>query len=107
MMWMSKRVVEVLTFAGCPHGEPAVELAERVVAEMAVDAVVRRVDVSDAEAAVTQRFLGSPTIRVDGHDIDPAADERHEYALSCRVYRTAAGVTGQPDEQWLRDALEL
>jgi len=101
-----QHLVEVLTFKGCPHGEPAFALAQRVVVETAVDAVVRRVDVPDTEAATTQRFLGSPTIRVDGRDIAPAADERHDYALSCRVYRTSAGVSGQPEERWLRDALE-
>jgi glutaredoxin len=105
MLRMSKRVVEVLTFAGCPHGEAAVALAERILAEMAVDTELRRVDVPDAEAAIKERFLGSPTIRLDGNDIDPAATERDDYVLSCRVYRTSAGVSGQPDEQWLRDAL--
>ena len=102
---MSKLVVEVLTFEGCPHGDPAVEMARRVVAEMDADAEVRRVDVPDADTAVKERFLGSPTIRVGGNDIDPTAAERSDYALSCRLYRTAAGVSGQPDEQWLRDAL--
>ena len=103
---MAEVLVEVLTFAGCPHGEPALDLVQRVVDELAVDAVVRRVDVPDAVAAIKERFLGSPTIRVNGNDIDPAAEERNDYALSCRLYRTSAGVSGQPDEQWLRDALE-
>ena len=103
---MAEVLVEVLTFAGCPHGEPALALAHRVVEEIAVNAVVRRVDVPDAAAAVEERFLGSPTIRVNGNDIDPTAEERNDYALSCRLYRTSAGVSGQPDEQWLRDALE-
>ena len=67
---------------------------------------MRRVDVPDTEAAVKERFLGSPTIRVDGQDIDPTATERNDYALSCRLYRTAAGASGQPGELWLRDALE-
>ena len=102
-----QRLVEVLTFKGCPHGDPALALAQRVVEEMAADATVSRDDVPDAEAAVKERFLGSPTIRVNGTDIDPTATERSDYALSCRVYRTFAGVSGQPDEQWLRDALEL
>ena len=102
---MAKRLVEVLSFEGCPHGEPALELAARVIREAGVEAELRRVDVSDPETAVQQRFLGSPTIRVDGRDIEPGAGERGEYALSCRVYRTSSGLTGQPDEQWLRDAL--
>ena len=71
----------------------------------AVGADVRRVDVPDSEAAAAQRFLGSPTIRVNGRDVEPGADERSDFVLSCRLYRTESGVSGQPDERWLRDAL--
>jgi hypothetical protein len=62
--------------------------------------------VPNAEAAVAQRFLGSPTIRIDGRDVEPGADERFGYAISCRMYRTSVGLAGQPNEQWLRDALK-
>ena len=102
---MSEPLIEVLTFAGCPHAEPALELVRQVVAQTGVSAAVRRVDVPDAEAAAAQRFLGSPTIRVNGRDIEPDAGERDDYALSCRVYRTDNGFRGEPDERWLRDAL--
>jgi hypothetical protein len=99
------RLVEVLTFEGCPHAEPALELARRVVAETGVDAIVRRVDVPDAETAKAKRFLGSPTIHVDGRDIEPGAEARDGYALSCRVYRIGQAVHGEPEERWLRQAL--
>lgn len=102
---MSGPLVEVLTFAGCPHAEPALELVRRVVDESGVAATVRRVDVPDADAAAAQRFLGSPTIRVDGRDIEPGVAERDQYVLSCRIYRTASGLGGEPDPQWLREAL--
>ncbi|MGH2933947.1 MAG: DF family (seleno)protein [Gaiellaceae bacterium] len=102
---MSTPLVEVLTFEGCPHAEPALELVRRVLAETGVAATVLRVDVPDPETAAAQRFLGSPTIRVNGRDIEPHADERADYVLSCRVYRTEKGFKGQPDERWLRNAL--
>jgi hypothetical protein len=51
------------------------------------------------------RFLGSPTIRVGGVDVDPQTAERDDYVLSCRTFRTEAGVSGQPDERWVREAL--
>ena len=95
----------MLTFEGCPHAEPALELVKRVLADSDVGATVRRVDVPDAEAAAAQRFLGSPTIRVNGRDIEPGITERDQYVLSCRIYRTNSGITGEPDEQWLREAL--
>ena len=102
---MSGPLVEVLTFEGCPHAEPALELVRRVITENGVAATVRRVDVPDAEAAAAQRFLGSPTIRVNGRDIEPGVTERNQYRLSCRIYRTDTGATGEPDEPWLREAL--
>jgi hypothetical protein len=105
MRAMAKHLIEVLTFAGCPHRTSALELAERVVREMAADAEVREVEVADEGGAIAQRFLGSPTIRVDGRDVEPGAEQRSDFALSCRVYRTARGLVGQPEEHWLRDAL--
>ena len=102
---MTGPLVEVLTFEGCPHAGPTLELVRRVIAESGVGATVRRVDVPDAETAAAQRFLGSPTIRVNDRDIEPGVAERSQYALCCRIYRTDSGVGGEPDEQWLRRAL--
>jgi hypothetical protein len=104
---MSTPLVEVLTFEGCPHAESALELVRRVLAESGIGATVCRVDVADAEAAAAHRFLGSPTIRVNGRDNEPGAraGERGQYVVSCRIYRTEHGLTGDPDERWLREAL--
>ena len=102
---MTGPLVELLTFQGCPHGEPALALAERVLAETGVAATLRRVDIDGPAAAVEHQFLGSPTIRVNGVDIEPEASDRREYVLACRVYRTSEGVRGEPDERSLRDAL--
>ncbi len=102
----SELLVEVLTYEGCPHAEPALRMVRRVVDDVGVVATVRRVDVPDPETATAQRFLGSPTIRVNGRDIEPdIAEERDEYALACRLYHTQGGIKGEPDECWLRDAL--
>jgi hypothetical protein len=62
--------------------------------------------VPDADAAVALRFLGSPTVRVDGHDVEPGADERRDFVLACRVYQTDQGTAGEPDEAWIRAALK-
>lgn len=102
---VSQPQIEVLTFAGCPHTQPALELVERIVDELALEASVHHVDVSDLEQAEAHRFLGSPSIRVNGRDIEPGAGERTDYTLACRIYRTETGITGEPDERWLREAL--
>jgi hypothetical protein len=62
--------------------------------------------VTDEEAVQRLRFLGSPTIRVRGEDVDPNTAAGGNYVLSCRLYRTDHGLAEQPDERWVRDALE-
>lgn len=98
-------LVEILYFDGCPNHEPALALVERVERELGTSAEVRLINVPDQAAAERLRFLGSPTIRVDGVDVDPHAEQRADYALSCRVFTTEHGRAGQPDERWIRDAL--
>ena len=98
-------LVEILSFAGCPNHPGALELVERVSGEVGLDPEIRVLDVPDQDAAQRLRFLDSPTIRVGGRDVDPQAEERSDYALSCRVFRTEAGIAGQPDARWVRDAL--
>jgi hypothetical protein len=97
--------VEILYFDGCPNYEAARTLVERVGGELGVRPEIGMIEVPDVETAHRQRFLGSPTVRVDGRDIEPGADDREEFTLACRVYRLDSGYSGQPDERWLRDAL--
>lgn len=102
---MSQLRVEVLYVEGCPSHDPARALVERVAAQLRLTSRIELIEVADADAAVQLRFLGSPTVRVDGRDVEPGAEERHDFAFSCRVYRTERGLAGQPDTAWIRDAL--
>lgn len=97
--------VEILYFDGCPNHEGALALVERVAGELGLEPEIRLVNVPDLEAADRVRFLGSPTVRVGGRDVEPGAEERLDYVFSCRVYRTEHGFAGQPQESWVRDAL--
>lgn len=102
---MSQPHVEILYFEGCPNHEPARSLVERIAADLEVEPEVDLVEVPDLDAATELRFLGSPTVRVNGRDVEPGAERRREFVLSCRVYRTERGFSGQPAEAWIRQAL--
>jgi len=102
---VSAQLVEILYFDGCPNHQSARELVERVAAELQIEPDVRLVDVQTSDDAQRLHFLGSPTIRVNGRDVEPGAEEHREFVHSCRVYRTDSGFAGQPDERWVRDAL--
>ncbi|RUL84391.1 DF family (seleno)protein [Tautonia sociabilis] len=78
--------VEVLYFEGCPNHAPALQLAREVVSELGLDATVEEVEVKTPEDVVERRFLGSPTVLVDGVDIEPRARERTDFAFACRTY---------------------
>lgn len=102
---MTHPQVEILYFDGCPNREDACALVERVARELGVEPQVELIKVPDAQAAVAARFLGSPTVRVNGRDVEPGADERSDVAFSCRVYRSEGGLSGQPSAEWIRHAL--
>jgi hypothetical protein len=102
---MRRPRVEILYFEGCPNHEPARALVERVATQLRLEPEIRFVEVADPDAAAALRFLGSPTVRVNGLDIEPGAGERCDFALSCRIYRSERGVTEQPHESWVREAL--
>ena len=102
---MRRPRIEILYFEGCPNHEPALALVERVAAELGVEPEIELVEVPDAESAAHHRFLGSPTVRVDGRDVEPGAEERRDFAFSCRIYRSERGASEQPEESWVREAL--
>jgi hypothetical protein len=102
---MKRPLVEILYFEGCPNHEAAQVLVRRVAAELRIEPDLQLVRVPDEEAALERRFLGSPTVRVQGRDVEPGAEARDDFVLACRVYRTADGFAGRPDPAWVRDAL--
>src|SRR5262245_18398722 len=102
---MTRPRVEILYFDGCPNHEPARELVEQAAAELGLQPQIELVEVADADAAARLRFLGFPSVRVDGRDVEPGADERSDFVLSCRVYRSERGLVGQPEVDWIRTAL--
>ena len=97
--------VEVLTIAGCPNADAAVHLVEEVARDLGAGIALGIVEIADATTARARRFLGSPTVRVRGDDVEEGADGRHDFVVACRIYPTAAGPTGVPPRAWVEVAL--
>ena len=96
--------VEVLYFEGCPTYETATKILRAVLADEGLKSEIELVAVNTDDEARRLRFPGSPTIRVDGHDLFPVAG-REDWRLGCRVYATPQGLRGSPTADMLREAL--
>lgn len=93
--------IEILSFAGCPHGPATVERTREVLAALGAAAEIVEVEVRDGAHAARLRFPGSPTVRVDGVDLEPDAERNPADALSCRMY----GSSGVPSRELLANAI--
>lgn len=84
-------MIELLYWDGCPSHPEALELVRDALAAAGRDdEIVVREITSQAEAEAA-RFPGSPTIRVDGRDVDPVGAAHAPAMLSCRIYRLPDG----------------
>ena len=98
-------VIEVLYVQDCPHYPATLALVERVRAELGIDAELRPTLILDQAAAEQAGFPGSPTVRVDGQDVELGSEPVTEYVVGCRLYRLEHRFAGQPEEHWIREAL--
>ncbi|HZA89860.1 MAG TPA: hypothetical protein VE401_06465 [Solirubrobacterales bacterium] len=97
--------IELLWWRECPSWERALaELREEIAAlGLDPDAVEVR-EVATTEAAEREEFVGSPTIRIDGRDVQPPSGD--PVGLACRTYLRRDGrVSPLPDRADVRDAL--
>jgi hypothetical protein len=101
----SPEKIELLYWDGCPSYPEALDLLENVLAERGVAAGVEVREVRSHEEAEALHFPGSPTIRVDGRDVDRQGAEGQP-SLSCRIYRLPDGrVSPVPSREQLEEAL--
>jgi hypothetical protein len=97
--------IEFLFWDGCPSTPEAKGLLEKVLDERGIDAPVEMREVRTQDEAEELAFPGSPTIRIDGRDVDPAGAEGRP-ALNCRIYYLPDGrVSPVPTREQLEAAL--
>lgn len=89
-MTAQRVAVEMLHTEGCPNATDYLPRLRRLVAAAVTEPVLVRL-IADPEQAQRERFLGSPTVRVDGRDVDPGADTRRDYGLCCSLYARPDG----------------
>ena len=97
--------VELLAVEDCPHLDQARRDLQNVLHGGIIEVPIQVVYVTSLDDAEFLNFQGSPTIRVNGDDVVPQPDL--PVALSCRLYRDAAGrVAGSPPVERIKAAID-
>ncbi len=98
--------IELFVFDGCPNSELTEKLIRETVSELDADGKIEVVIVVDNDDAVAKKFLGSPSVRVNGKDLEIEENETTQYSMRCRIYRTDESQSGIPPKELLSKAIQ-
>jgi hypothetical protein len=97
--------IQFLWWADCPSHPEAWTRLRRVLDDLGLEIEVERIEIKTDEDAARWHFPGSPTILVNGHDIDPRADQA-QARLTCRLYFLEDGRPSPlPSEEMIKQAI--
>ena len=98
--------IELLWFHGCPNHEGAEVLLREVLGARHLDVPITRILVEDEATGNEVCFPGSPTIRIDGRDVEPGWEPCDDCTPRCRLYMTSVGLRGLPEREWIEQAID-
>ncbi len=101
---MKTIVITLLYFASCPNYKQTLELISQAIKEKNIQAQVQVIEVKEDEI-YKYYFLGSPTVQVNGKDIE-VSRRGAEPVFSCRFYPTDKGLSGIPPKKMLEEAID-
>ena len=97
--------IEILYFPDCPNYLPAFEHVQKALQEEHVSAEIKHVAVLNAATATATRFLGSPSVRINGADVEPSARSGSAPGMCCRTYLAGNRPEGAPSIELIREAI--
>jgi glutaredoxin len=98
--------IDFLYTDDCPHCSEALITLKEVLSEEHVEADFNMIRVASEEEAEQLKFLGSPTIRMNGEDVEPEIEQRADYHGHCRLYVYREQVFDRPPKEMIREALK-
>ena len=98
--------IEVLYIADCPNHKLAVERVRDVLHSVGMPEMVQEVEICTQADAEVRRFLGSPTVQINGLDVEPEARAVQHFGLGCRSYSEDGRRSGLPSSDLIRRALQ-
>jgi hypothetical protein len=74
--------VRILYSEGCANATPTVDLVKTVAQDLSVPVNIEMIVVGTERQAQELRFLGSPTVQINGLDIEPSARNSLAFGLT-------------------------
>jgi len=94
--------IEFLYFEGCPSYNPTLDYLKEVIDEEKIDGNLELILVESPEDAQKVGFQGSPSIKVNGVDLE---DKNEGFSFNCRLYFVNGELTGRPSKEFIREKL--
>jgi len=100
-------MIKILYFEGCQYYRAAVALAQEVASQADPPVRIDVIEVTTPEEAGALGFLGSPTVQVNGRDVEPGVVVACPEGFACRTYRVGGTIARIPPREWIEDALRV
>lgn len=81
-MMERKIKIRLLHVNGCPSAGPTAELIKKIASDMKLDIQLEDITITTQEEAIEKRFFGSPTVQINGKDIDPTVGNFNAFTLA-------------------------
>ncbi len=98
--------VELYYFDGCPSYLKAIENVREALRLEGLPEDVALIAVKSDADAQAKRFIGSPTVRIDGVDVEGPEAEEKGYGFGCRIYADNGSTAGRPSVEKVSRALQ-
>ena len=97
--------IELLYFDGCPNWQAILKELQEFLSAKGLEDRIELIQVTSSHEAERLEFPGSPTIRIDGEDVELEAPSSG-FSLACRVYAVEGKLVGKPPREWIDAALD-
>lgn len=98
--------IQFLSYKKCPNSKLAYINLEEALKEEGIEEWIQIIKVENEQEAKNLQLSGSPTIRINGRDIDPLFIDTKNYGIYCRSYSINGTTTGWPDKVLIKEALQ-
>lgn len=78
--------IDILFIRGCPGYKYVKKYIEEIVTDESIYAEINLIQIEKEEDARNLHFIGSPTVRVNGEDVEKGFIDTKDYGLKSRIY---------------------